>query len=204
MAFTYFFRDKLTLDTNRDHALPYLRTRRFIHIWDAGSAMGPEPYSLAIVLKENMGNMLFRNVKIHATDIDGSNQFEKIIKDGIYHVEQLKSVPSDILKKYFIQHDDKEHYTLTDEIRKALDFEKHDLLTLTSPRTDCSLIMCKNVLLHFTQEERVKVIRMFHDSLEEGGYFVTEQTQKLPEPCSDLFDQVVSNAQLFRKKSITR
>jgi chemotaxis protein methyltransferase CheR len=61
--------------------------------------------------------------------------------------------------------------------------------------------MCKNVLLHFTPQERIDVIRMFHDSLEDGGYFVTEQTQKLPDACRNLFDQVVSNAQLFRKKS---
>jgi chemotaxis protein methyltransferase CheR len=165
--------------------------------------MGPEPYSLAIVLKENMGNMMFRNVKIHATDIDLSNQFSKVITTGTYHVEQLKSVPSDILTKYFTRNDDAKYYTIAEEIRKALDFERHDLLTLKPARTDCSLIMCKNVLLHFTPQERIDVIRMFHDSLEDGGYFVTEQTQKLPDACRNLFDQVVSNAQLFRKKSTT-
>ncbi len=45
--------------------------------------MGPEPYSLAMVLRENMG-MIFRNVKIHATDIDNSNLFGDIIKKGVY------------------------------------------------------------------------------------------------------------------------
>ncbi len=67
MAFTYFFRDLQTLDMIRDHALPHLRTRRYIHVWDAGCAMGPEPYSIAIILRENMGQMIFRNVKIHAS-----------------------------------------------------------------------------------------------------------------------------------------
>ncbi len=166
--------------------------------------MGPEPYSLAIVLKENMGNMMFRNVKIHATDIDGSDQFEPIIEKAIYHMEQLKSVPPEILDKYFTQNDDKKHYTIHEEIRKALDFEKHDLLSLRPARTDCSLIMCKNVLLHFTPQERIDVIKMFYDALEDGGYFVTEQTQKLPDGCGDLFEQVVSHAQLFRKKSAAR
>jgi chemotaxis protein methyltransferase CheR len=40
---------------------------------------------------------------------------------------------------------------------------------------------------------------MFHNSLIEGGFFATEQTQKLPEEVKDLFEPVVSNAQLFRK-----
>jgi chemotaxis protein methyltransferase CheR len=77
MAFTYFFRDMQTLEMIRDYALPTLRTKRYINVWDAGCAMGPEPYSLAIILRENMGNMIFRNVKIYATDIDGSNLFRK-------------------------------------------------------------------------------------------------------------------------------
>jgi len=201
MAFTYFFRDKLTLDTIRDHAIPYLRTRRFIHIWDAGSAMGPEPYSLAIILKENMGNMMFRNVKIHATDIDGSNQFQSVIESGTYQEEQLKSVPPDIMQKYFAKKNESTEYTIDQTIRKALDFTKHDLLTLEPTRSDFSLIMCKNVLLHFTPQERIEVIRMFHTALEDGGYFVTEQTQKLPTEVAHLFEPVVSHAQLFRKKS---
>ncbi|MCD6134277.1 MAG: chemotaxis protein CheR, partial [Candidatus Omnitrophica bacterium] len=64
MAFTYFFRDMQTLEMIRDYVLPALRSSRYINIWDAGCAMGPEPYSLSIVLRENMGKMIFRNVKI--------------------------------------------------------------------------------------------------------------------------------------------
>lgn len=79
MAFTYFFRDVQTLDMIQKYVVPELISRRFIHIWDAGCAMSPEPYSLAITLKENMGKMVFRNVKMHATDIDNCNLFEKII-----------------------------------------------------------------------------------------------------------------------------
>ena len=54
MAFTYFFRDVQTLELVRDHVLPFLKTRRYINIWDAGCAMGPEPYTLAIILRESM------------------------------------------------------------------------------------------------------------------------------------------------------
>ena len=103
MAFTYFFRDMHTLEMIRDHVVPILRTRRYIHIWDAGCAMGPEPYSLAMMLRENMGPMIFRNVKIHATDIDNSNLFDDIIREGVYPEEQLKRIPRDIFKKYFEQ-----------------------------------------------------------------------------------------------------
>ena len=79
MAFTYFFRDLQTLELICEYALPYLKTKSYIKVWDAGCAMGPEPYTLAMLIREKVGNMYYRNVKITATDLDGSNLFEEII-----------------------------------------------------------------------------------------------------------------------------
>ena len=199
MAFTFFFRDMQTLEAIRDHVLPTLKSRRYINIWDAGCAMGPEPYSMAIVLRENMGHMIFRNVKIYATDVDGSNLFGKIIGDGEYPGEQVRRIPKDIFAKYFSPNGKPDHFIIADEIRKSVEYQKHDLLTLKPVRNNFGLIVCKNVLLHFKEEERIEVIRMFHSSLFEGGFFATEQTQKMPEELNGLFKPVISNVQLFRK-----
>lgn len=197
MAFTYFFRDMQTLEMIRDYVIPELRTRRYIHIWDAGCAMGPEPYSLAIVLRENMG-MIFRNVKIHATDIDNSNLFGDIIRKGIYPREQVQRIPKDIFEKYFSPADEPGHFVISQEIRNSVSFTRHDLLDLQPIRKGLNLILCKNVLLHFQEAERIKVLRMFHDALD-GGYLAMEQTQKMPAELEDYFEPVVSNAQLYRK-----
>jgi chemotaxis protein methyltransferase CheR len=199
MAFTYFFRDMHTLEMIRDCVVPHLRSRRYIHIWDAGCAMGPEPYSLAIMLRENMGHMIFRNVKIHATDIDSSNLFGEIIHRGVYLEEQLKRIPREIFTKYFVKVEKPGHFCVIEEVRKRVFYQKHDLLSLQPIRKDFLLIVCKNVLLHFKQSERINIIKMFHDALEDGGFFVTEQTQKIPKELEGLFEPVVSNAQLFRK-----
>ncbi|RJS71745.1 chemotaxis protein CheR [ANME-2 cluster archaeon] len=199
MAFTYFFRDMQTLEMIRDHVVPTLRTRRFAHIWDAGCAMGPEPYTLAIVLRENMGPMIFRNVSIHATDIDESNLFGDIIEEGVYPWEQVERIPKDIFTRYFASADKPDHFRLVEEIRKRVSYQKHNLLSLEPVRKDFMLIVCKNVLLHFKKDERIKVIEMFHDALAEGGFFATEQTQKMPKELDSMFEPVVSNAQLFRK-----
>lgn len=199
MAFTYFFRDMQTLEMIRDYAIPSLRTKRYINVWDAGCAMGPEPYSLAIILRENMGNMIFRNVKIYATDIDGSNLFQKIIESGEYPKDQLDRIPADIFGRYFTRVDGTENYRISEDLIKCLEYKKHDLLSLQPVKNNFSLILCKNVLLHFNQEERVNVIRMFHQNLLEGGFFVTEQTQKIPAELVGLFEQVVPNAQVYRK-----
>ncbi len=199
MAFTYFFRDVQTLELACDNALPVLKTRRYINIWDAGCAMGPEPYTLAIILRERMGHMYFRNVRIKATDIDASNLFEQIISEGVYPREQVERIPKDLFNKYFEKGNKEGHYRIVEEIRRALSYCKHDLLSLQAPRNDFGLIICKNVLLHFNEEQRIKVIQMFYDSLMEGGFLVFEQTQSLPQKVSRLFKPVVSNAQLFQK-----
>lgn len=201
MAFTYFFRDLQTLEMICDHALPVLKSRRNINIWDAGCAMGPEPYTLAILIRERMSHMYFRNVKIKATDLDGSNLFGKIIEDGIYPREQVERIPKEILENYFTYYKEEDHYQISEEIRRSVSFQKHDLTTLSPVGNDFGIILCKNVLLHLSESQRIEVIRMFYDSLIEGGFLATEQTQKLPEETKHLFEQVVSNAQLFRKVS---
>ena len=200
MAFTFFFRDTQTLELLAEYALPYLKSRQFIRVWDAGCAMGPEPYSLAIILRENMGHFLFRNVTIHATDIDESD-FGTIIANGIYSETELGRIPRDIFDRYFTPHDPPGHYQITEEMRQAVHFKRHDLLSLKPAGDDFGMIVCKNVLLHFTPPERVEVVQMFHRALSEGGYFVTENTQKLPPGTEPLFRQVTGAAQLFQKIS---
>jgi chemotaxis protein methyltransferase CheR len=243
MAFTYFFRDREVLDLVVQYALPDLKTRMYINIWDAGCAMGPEPYSLAILLRENMGKFMFRNVHIYATDIDENGElgdasgFGEIIANGIYAEQDVKRIPAEILERYFTRVPTQtsshhvgatrpalthvssgeasvpekvssgiqgsplpnDHYQISDEMRKAVHFQKHDLCSLQPIRDGFGLIVCKNVLLHLTPEMRVAVLKMFYAALGEGGFLVTEQTQKLPPEIEPLFRQVTAAGQLFQK-----
>ena len=122
MAFTYFFRDMQTLELIATCALPVLKGYRHIDIWDAGCAHGPEPYSVAIVLRENMGTFMFRNVRIFATDIDASNRFEKIIEGGVYPEGEIKRIPPAFRERYFSETSRAGYYKLVDEIRASVSF----------------------------------------------------------------------------------
>lgn len=202
MAFTYFFRDLQTLELICEHSLPYLRTFKYIDIWDAGCAMGPEPYTLALLIRERMSNMYFRNVRISATDLDGSNIFGKIITDGLYPWEQLERIPKDIFEKYFRYDEVSGNYQIVEEIRRAVTFTKHDLTSLQPIGSAFGIILCKNVLLHLNETQRINIYKMFHAALMPGGYIATEQTQKIPPEVAHLFEPVVSNAQFYRKITI--
>jgi chemotaxis protein methyltransferase CheR len=199
MAFTYFFRDLQTLNTAVKYLVPFSTGSTKVRIWDAGCAMGQEPYSLAILLAEAMGHFAFRNLKIFATDIDGSNLFREFIESGEYPAEELERIPKELFAKYFIPAQKAGHFQIVEQVRSRMEFHRQDLLQLKPPAEDVSLVLCKNVLLHFQAPERVEVMRMFHKALLPGGFFATEQTQKLPPELDDYFEQVSPDCQMFRK-----
>jgi len=200
MAFTYFFRDLATLHAIRDHAIPALEKHRYINVWDAGCATGPEPYSLAIIFKEALGYFAFKRLKIYATDLDEeSHQFGKIISEGVYPEGTVKRIPKDIFRKYFSPDQRPGHFRIAEEIMERVSFQKHDLRSLKPIRDHFGLIVCKNVLLHLSESERIGVIEMFHKALASGGFLVTERTQKMPGKTALLFRPVISNVQLFKK-----
>ncbi len=237
MAFTFFFRDSQTLELAIEDALPSLRGRAFIHVWDAGCAHGPEPYTLAILFRERMSDYIFSNVQIHATDIDSS--FAAQVTSGVFTEQEVQRVPPEILQKYFrpvsqpgfvevvpdrvarpealrrawpvnrrteatpIEDSGRATHTgfveVVPELRAKIAFSHRDLLSLSPVREGLSLIVCKNVLLHFDEGQRINVLRMFHQALQSGGTLVMEHTQKLPDALASFFQQVAPYAQVFRK-----
>jgi len=199
MAFTYFFRDQDALNLLAEYVVPDLSTRRYMDVWDAGCANGPEPYSIAIVFRKQMGPFLFRNLRIWATDIN--ERFGEIISRGVYSDKETKRIAPDIRERYFCPWGDNGSLQVNEEIRKAVRFQQHDLLSLVPIREQFGLIVCKNVLLHFSPPERVEVIKMFHRALAQNGYFLAERTQELPAETAHLFSRVTSRGQLFRKKA---
>jgi chemotaxis protein methyltransferase CheR len=196
VAFSFFFRDAPPLEYAVQHVVPFASGRSKIRVWDAGAAMGQEPYTLAILLAESMNQFAFRNLKIYTTDIEES--FSSIIKNGIYPEDELQRIPREFFKKYFTTNGTAGFYQLCDTLRNAIVHQAHDLLSLKSIGEDFCLVVCKNVLLHFQQPQRIEVIRMFHKALAPGGFLLMEHTQKLPDELSSMFEKVVPDAQLFR------
>ena len=159
------------------------------------------PHWLRILLAESMGKFALRNVKIHAVDIDNENvDFGKTVREGIYHKEHLQRIPPELFAKYFSAAAKDDHFIVSEELRNLVTFQKYDLLTLTPLRNDYSLIVCKNVLLHFNYQQRIEVLTMYHNMLLKGGLLVMENTQSMPVEMSNKFKKLVDYAQLHEKR----
>lgn len=200
MAFTFFFRHQLVLERVADHLVPALAGRGRPRIWDAGAATGQEPNTLAILLAERMGRFAFNNLRIDATDLDPAGDFAKVVESGSYPRDELVRLPGGILERYFEPDGAAGRFRAVERIRSRVVFRRHDLLSFEEIGQGYSLVLCKNVLLHFQPQERVEVLRMFYRALGPGGFFATENTQGMPAEAGPWFERVVSGCQLFRKR----
>lgn len=199
MAFTFFMRDQPTLEHAADHMIRYSSGRSRVRIWDAGAALGQETYTLAMIFAEKMNPFAFKNLRIDATDYDEANHFGDFITRAEYPYDELQRTPVNLFRKYFEPAKETDKFRVVEDLRNRITFQYHDLLSLKPIGGDYCLVVCKNVLLHFQYPERIQVIRMFYEALAPGGYFACENTQKMPVEISHLFEQVVPDAQLYKK-----
>ncbi len=139
--------------------------------WSAGCATGEEPYTLALVLRESVAGPFPR---ILATDID-----ERVLakaRVGIYQEKAVANVPKEQLRKYFLQSGDT--YQIKDEIKKLVNFQRHDLLK--DPFDSFfDLILCRNVVIYFTEEAKELLYKRFRDALRPGGVLFTGSTEQI-------------------------
>ncbi len=199
MAFSFFFRDLPILESAVNFMHERFIGQSRIRVWDAGCAMGYELFTLSMLLAEKFGHFGYRNLIIHATDIE--KEFGDIIRKAEYNYGDIERIPQHFLEKYFTKSDN-DIYTVTEHLRSQIEFHHHDLLTLRPVAESLSLIICKNVLLHLQPEERISVLRMFHHSLAPGGILATENTQKMPAELEDCFELLCNDAQVFRKREV--
>jgi len=200
VAFTFFFRDQRVLDSIVRHVVPSVMGRSIIRIWDAGCASGEEAYSVAMLLFESLWPFASNNLRIDATDIEENSQFANTIASGMYASEFLKGSSHQALLAKYCRPAARAGYVEFDvTLRNCIFYQRHDLLSLRPIGNNFSLVVCKNVLLHFAYEQRVEVIKMFYEALLSGGYLALDELQELPAEVSPLFVRVLADSTLYRK-----
>ncbi|MDP2210734.1 MAG: protein-glutamate O-methyltransferase CheR [Candidatus Aquicultor sp.] len=157
-----FYRDQLKFKELQDVILPeLLGHKKELRIWSAGCSNGSEPYTLTLILEELMPG---KRHTIMGTDLD-----ERILQKarvGCYEERDIRNVPKHLVNRFF-KSDGGQAY-LSDEIKKRVEFKKHDLLN-DKYENDFDLILCRNVVIYFTSEAKDQIYRNFRESLAEQG-----------------------------------
>lgn len=168
---TSFFRDRQPFDQFRLVVLPHLLAHRAgsktIRIWCAGCAGGQEPYSLAIILKENEARLADWNIEILATDL--SEPVLEKARQGLYsHFEIQRGLPISLLVKYFTQEDDR--WRIDKAIREMVRFEHFNLLDDPHSLGQFDVVLCRNVLIYFDQDTKSAVLDRLAGATTEDGF----------------------------------
>lgn len=148
------------------------RSGRNLKIWSAACSTGDEPYSLVMTLSRHVP---LSCIKIIATDID--NQVLEKAEVGLYNEKSIASVPAEFKEKYFNKIGEK-NYQISDEIKKRVEFKKHNLLKDTYPK-DLDMIVCRNVVIYFTDDAKNQIYTKFNDSLKQEGVLFVGNTEQI-------------------------
>ncbi|NOY05068.1 MAG: hypothetical protein GXO82_00280 [Chlorobi bacterium] len=171
---TYFFRNREQWKALEEVVIPYLLMKNSdthqLSFLSLGAASGEEPYTLALVLASSFPHLTDWNIEIHATDIDE----EKIsaARNGLYAQRSVNTVPDELLEQYFLRCNGR--YRLDDKIRSKVRFFYHNILKLPSglPHGKYDVIICRNVIIYFSESVAKTLIRRMAEMLTPQGFLM--------------------------------
>ncbi len=168
-----FYRNPVQWDQLDKQIIPELIQKfgKNLKIWSAACSTGDEPYSLVMAFSKHIP---LNQIKIYATDLD--KQVIAKAKTGLYSAKSVASVPSDLKQKYFTKVGPS--YQISNEIKARVEFKEHNLLKDTY-QTGYHLIVCRNVLIYFTEEAKDAVFVKFQQSLAKGGILFIGSTEQI-------------------------
>ncbi|MEG6584305.1 CheR family methyltransferase [Dendrosporobacter sp. 1207_IL3150] len=169
---TEFFRTPEKFVELEKKVLPELLAKSpKLNIWSAGCSIGAEPYSLAIILNELTPSVKHR---ILASDLD--IEILAKAKQGVYTANEFKNIPQNREQKYFKQV--QTNYVISEDIKSRVEFKRHNLL-MDKFETGFDLILCRNVVIYFTEEAKDNLYRRFFAALKPGGVLFVGGTEAI-------------------------
>jgi chemotaxis protein methyltransferase CheR len=180
---TLFFRDSAPFDLLRFKIIPEIIDRRAkpgqtvpIRIWSAACSTGQELYSIAIVLRELLGDLRGYNIRLVGTDI--SDQAVARASEGIFsQIEVERGLTGAARDKSFLAHP--RGWKIRDEIRAMASFRKLNLMDDFASLGNFDIIFCRNVAIYFNERDRVSLFNRIEQRMDNHGYLVIGSMESL-------------------------
>ncbi len=197
---TEMFRDPPFFKFLREAVVPYLKTYPFVRVWLAGCATGEEAYSLAILLREEG---LAERSTLFATDFVDAALSQA--RAGIYPLRTMKTNIANyqqaggtqLFSDYY--HADYDSVIMDSQLRENITFANHNLVT-DGVFGEMHLVLCRNVLIYFKHTLQERVLRLFHQSLLQGGFLALGSKESLRHHgFNDKFRELEPTWKVYRK-----
>ena len=197
---TSFFRYPAVYEALGKRILPEIQERKFwqnprtLRIWSAGCSTGEEPYSIAIMLCESLKFPEAWEIEILATDI--SRRALRHAEKGAYSKRSLQELSLREIETYFTTA--KHGFVVRPRVRRMISFAQMNLAEpMYVGKMDC--ISCMNVLMYFTEQRRLEILRGFYEALEPGGYFLLGHSETLTHTPLKFEPVTLGDCRLYRK-----
>ena len=197
---TSFFRYPAVYQALEKKILPEVQERKFwenprtLRIWSAGCSTGEEPYSIAITVCEALKFAEAWEIEILGTDI--SRRALRHAERGVYSKRTLQNVSLGQAESFFTP--TKHGFQVKPRIRRMISFAQMNLVeSVYVGKVDC--IFCMNVLMYFSGEHRLAILRRFYEALEPGGYFLLGHAETLSNASLKFEPVVLGDCRLYRK-----
>lgn len=204
---TSFFRDRKVFDAIHEIFNLIGREKETMKVWSAACSTGQECYSMAMTYLESRGERSMKNIfSILATDL--SDRVLAKASKGIYsELEVQRGLPPELKVKYFepiapnpaTLGDTSVNWKVKKELSENIHFKRINLLDPWVHSHKFDVVLCRNVLIYQSPENKKKVIQRIYDNLEPSGYLILGGAESLS-GISDHFDHVpMSGVVVYRK-----
>lgn len=174
---TYFFREPKHFDWLRHQVSNVWQSPLPLRVWSAACATGEEPYSLAMVLDEELGEGGF---ELLASDI--SKRALSTARRGLYSMERaLQHLPPHYLKRYCLRGEGKYQGQLliSAELRNQVTLQQINLLTPPASLKPFDLVFLRNVIIYFDDKVKLQVLSEVTARIKPGGWLVVGHAETL-------------------------
>ncbi len=183
---TFFNREESHFEFLRRSAIPFwLKKLRQNHskekmrVWSAGCSSGEEAYQLAMLFHEMLGGIFAQEqAAILATDL--SRSMLRKAGEGIYSESNVKRLPAEMMRKYFVRLPDG-RWQVKPFLKRMILFRHLNLMAPVYPfKRKFHTILCRNVMIYFDEKTRGQVVEKFAHCLESGGFLLLGHAEVLP------------------------
>ncbi len=187
---TLFFRDTSPFELLKHKILPDIIDARSgnaqrvgganLKIWSSACSTGQEIYSIAIVIKELLGNNGGHKISLMGTDLSDAAVAQA--SAGTYNKFEIeRGLPREKLQRYFSPSGN--NWKIKDEIRAMATFRRMNLMQPFTGLGKFDIIFCRNVAIYFTLPDRKKLFNKIADVLQPDGYLLIGSTESLTGIC---------------------
>lgn len=173
---TYFFRESKHFDFLRDQILPGAIGRGPFRVWSGACSSGEEPYTIAMVLADVLGQ---RPWEIVASDL--SSRVLQEASGGLYSMEDCSGIPRDALRKHCLKGVGEQEgmVLINPALRERINFRQINLNTVLPNLGLFDVVFLRNVMIYFDIETKRQVVQRILPLLKPGGHFMISHSENL-------------------------